>query len=177
MSFLKPLSGAGLVIALASVATPLVAQEPVPAAQIRQPSQAYAPAVAYPDGGFTWLDHASTAEEGILRGAGALAEGAGKYNYYTSLGAVNFQEAYRRAIENNLLRTEVYYAKQDLWHDHQERYRRNPLDMEGYAKLAAARSPDRLGSEQYDAETARSVGPIRWTRLSLPNPAARSKPC
>lgn len=121
-------------------------------------SSANEPAIAYPSSNFSWLRHSSTAEEGALRGAAAFVEASGQANYMNSLGAMNYQEAYRRAIENSVNRLEAYYTRRDLWHDHQERYRRKPLDQEGYSKLAAVRTPDRLSSEQYDAET----GALRW---------------
>lgn len=155
MSFLKHTCIVGLLVATASAAPAVLAQEAAPQASSEQ---GYTPAIAYPDNGFSWLHHASTAEEGIFRGAAAFVESAGKSNYYSSLAAVNYQEAYRRAIENTVKRTEAYYARRDLWSDHQERYRRKPLDMQGYQKLAAARSPERLTAEQYDAES----GAIRW---------------
>ncbi|QDS92573.1 hypothetical protein FF011L_13200 [Roseimaritima multifibrata] len=129
------------------------------AAPATGPSGGYGPAIAYSDSGFSWLDHSSTSTEGALRGAGAYAEGVGKANYYNSLSAMNYQEAYRRAIENSVNKVEARYARRDLWYDHQERYRRKPLDMEGYQKLASSRSPDRLSTDQYDPQT----GQITWT--------------
>ncbi|WP_153556523.1 hypothetical protein [Roseimaritima sediminicola] len=140
---------------MACTAVSVWAQEGAPPAS---GSEGYAPAIAYPDNGFSWLHHASTAEEGMLRGAAAFVEAAGKGNYYHSIAAMNYQEAYRRAIENTVHRAEAYYARRDLWSDHQERYRRKPLDMEGYEKLAAARSPARLTGDQYNPES----GAIRW---------------
>jgi hypothetical protein len=114
--------------------------------------------IAYPSSDFSWLRHSSTATEGRLRGAANFVESAGKGNYYHSLAALNYQEAYRRALANAVYRADAYYARQDLWFDHQEKYRRKPLDLEGYQKLAASRSPNRLTTEQYDAES----GAIRW---------------
>ncbi|QEG40150.1 hypothetical protein [Roseimaritima ulvae] len=154
MSLLKHTCTVGLLVATAWTAPALLAQDAAP----QSSSDGYAPAIAYPDNGFTWLHHASTVDEGRLRGAAALVESAGKSNYYNSLAAVNFQEAYRRAIDNTVRRTEAYYARRDLWSDYQERYRRKPLDMSGYQKLAAARSPERLTVDEYDAES----GAIRW---------------
>lgn len=116
------------------------------------------PAIAYPSSNFNWLRHSSTAQEGALRGAAAFVEAQGQANYMNSLGALNYQEAYRRAIENSVNRLEAYYVRKDLWHDHQEKYRRRPLDEEGYNKLAASRTPNRLTADQYDTET----GELRW---------------
>lgn len=150
----------GLTTALVVLATGFAGQASAQeeGANAKTSSGGYEPAIAYPSSNFTWLDHSSTADEGIMRGAAAFVEARGKGNYYNSLAAVNYQEAYRRAIENSVKQLEGYYVRKDLWHDHQEKYRRKPLDLEGYSRLAASRSPSRLTAEQYDAET----GGLRW---------------
>ncbi len=115
-------------------------------------------AIAYPDAGFSWLNHASTSDEGFLRGASMVIESAGRGNYYHSLAAVNYQEAYRRAIDNSVSRAEAYYKRKEMRQEYQERYGRKAIDMETAQKLAAARTPDRLSQEHYDAE----VGIVQW---------------
>ncbi len=144
-----------LFVVAGAFAFPAAAQE---AGATSETGSGYAPVVAYPSSDFNWLRHSSTAAEGRLRGAASFVESAGKGNYYHSLAALNYQEAYRRALDNAVHRADAYYARQDLWYDHQEKYRRKPLDMEGYQKLAASRAPDRLSAEQYDADS----GAVRW---------------
>ena len=46
------------------------------------------------------VDHSSTIAEGIGRGVAAVVQADGQYNYLTSLGARNAEEARERAIEN-----------------------------------------------------------------------------
>lgn len=121
----------------------------------------YAPAIRYPDQSLSFLDHSSTAGEGYLRGAGALARGVGAANLDHSLAAMNYQEAYRRSLENSLRYAETYYARRDLWFDYQEATRREPLSMEGYRRIAEAEGANRLTAEQIDLET----GKIRWPAL------------
>jgi hypothetical protein len=121
----------------------------------------YAPAIRYPEGGFTFLRHSSTATEGAFRGAAAYVRSLGAANLDNSLAAMNYQEAYRRALQNTLKYAETYYAKRDLWFDYKEATRRKPLTMDGYRKLAAAAGADRLRPDQYDPET----GNVRWPEL------------
>lgn len=134
------------------------AQEPGPANPETETDNYRTPAIAYPSSDFNWYRHASTAQEGALRGAGAYVQSLGQANYYSSLAAINFQEAYRRGLENMVYRAEAYYARRDVWHGYQERHRRKPLEPEGYARLAAERSPGRLTEAVFDPDT----GKIQW---------------
>lgn len=120
----------------------------------------YAPAVRLPDNGFSFLHHSSTAAEGYFRGAGAYVRAVGDANLSNSLANLNNQEAYRRALENTLKYAETYYAKRDLWFDYQERHRRPPLTMEGYARLAAEAGADRLAADQFDQESGKVAWPV-----------------
>lgn len=125
------------------------------------PNSGYAPAIRYPEQGFSFMRHSSTATEGAFRGAAAYVRAIGAANLDNSLAAMNYQEAYRRSLENTLKYAETYYAKRDLWFDYKEATRRKPLTMEGYRKLAAAAGADRLRPDQYDPET----GNVRWPEL------------
>lgn len=125
----------------------------------------YAPAVRYPDNGFTFLHHSSTAGEGYLRGAAAYTRALGAANLDNSLAAMNYQEAYRRSLENALLYAQTYYAKRDLWFDYREKTRRKPLTPEGYRRLAEAAGAGRLTLDQFDPET----GELRWPALLQAN--------
>lgn len=57
--------------------------------------------VEVPINNWTYYRHASTFEEGALRGYAATVQAVGQTNYANSLAAVNFAEAYRRQIENS----------------------------------------------------------------------------
>lgn len=159
-----------LTLALAAGATTTVAataQDAPPAAggPVVVTDPGYAPAVRYPDNGFTFLRHSSTAAEGYMRGAAAYVRAAGAANLDNSLAAMNYQEAYRRSLENTLRYAETYYARRDLWFDYQEAHGRKPLTMEGYRRIAAAAGADRLTQDQYDPAT----GKIRWPALLQAN--------
>lgn len=137
------------------------AQAPPPAQPpVAVPQPGYAPAVRYPDNGFSFMRHSSTVAEGAYRGAAEYARALGAANYDNSLAAMNYQEAYRRSLENTLKYAETYYAKRDLWFDYREAYGRKPLTMEGYRRLAESAAPDRLQPEHYDAEAG-----VRWPSL------------
>jgi hypothetical protein len=139
---------------------PLLAIAPHAAAQNDDPADpGYQPAIRYPDQGFSWLRHSSTIGEGHARGVAALTRAMGAANYDHSLAALNYQEAYRRGLENAVRRTEAYYARRDLWYDYQEARRRERLTFEGYANLAESKAPDRLASEQFDPETGQLMWP------------------
>ena len=58
--------------------------------------------------------HASTWEQGVLDGWANLVRARGDYAYNRSLAAINYQEAYRRALENSLHRTETYFAESQV---------------------------------------------------------------
>lgn len=145
-------------VVLALQAAPAAAQQPVGDAE-----PGYQPAVRYPDSGFGFLGHSSTLAEGTLRGAGALARDVGAANLDHSLAAMNYQEAYRRSLENALKYAETYYARRDLWFDYREANRRQPLTMEGYQRLAEAKGASRLPVERFDPET----GNIHWPDLLM----------
>lgn len=146
-------------VVLALQVAPADAQQP-PAGGT---TSGYQPAVRYPDSGFGFLHHSSTLAEGTLRGAGALARDVGAANLDHSLAALNYQEAYRRSLENALKYAETYYARRDLWFDYREANRRQPLTMEGYQRLAEAKGASRLPTERFDPET----GKIRWPDLLM----------
>lgn len=149
------------VVATAILALQLTSASAQPPADGTAPG--YQPAVRYPDTGFGFLHHSSTVAEGRLRGAGALARDVGAANLDHSLAALNYQEAYRRSLENALKYAETYYARRDLWFDYREANRRQPLTMEGYQRLAEAKGASRLPSERFDPET----GNIRWPDLLM----------
>lgn len=121
----------------------------------------YAPAIRYPDQGFTFMRHSSTVAEGAFRGAADYVRAVGQANLDNSLAAMNYQEAVRRSLENSLKYAETYYARRDLWFDYQEEHQRKPLTMEGYRKLSEAAGAPRLAPEQFDAQT----GHVRWPDL------------
>lgn len=104
-------------------------------------------------------DHASTLEEGILRGGADLLRGIGEMNYNNSAASILNQEAYSRYLDNRLKATATYFDQRKLNREAraEERGQRpSQEDLERYAKL---RNPDRLPAFRFDAARNRVVWP------------------
>jgi hypothetical protein len=103
--------------------------------------------------------HASTWEEGALRGTGDLMRAAGELNYNSSLASINYQEAYSLYLDNRLKAASTYFDLRQLNRDARAEargQRATPDELSDYAK---ARAPDRLAAHQFDATTNRLVWP------------------
>jgi hypothetical protein len=101
--------------------------------------------------------YSSTAAEGALRGWGALAEGAGQYNYLTSLAMINGQIARSQHLDNQVKYAQTYWEKKDIYRQNTQSTRR-PLSAEDYQRLAKDRAPERLDGYQFE----RATGQIHW---------------
>jgi len=104
---------------------------------------------------FGGYHHASTYEEGVLRGYADLTRAGGEANYWHSLAAINRQVAYQKHLENRQLKTETYFRNRAL-----NSHARQPtrLSTEQLALLAKKQAPDRLNGQQYD----RTLGRLSW---------------
>src|SRR5215213_1967655 len=71
---------------------------------------AYAGPGYYPSYDYGYGYHASTFEEGVLRGYAALATGIGQGNYLNSLARINNEEARTKYIKNRELAAQTYFA-------------------------------------------------------------------
>jgi hypothetical protein len=102
--------------------------------------------------------HASTYEEGVLRGYADLTRAGGEANYWHSLAANNWQDAYSKYLQNQEAKVETYFRKQAINRAAREATRPQRLSTEQLAILAKKQAPDRLGNHQYD----RSLGRLNW---------------
>ena len=66
-------------------------------------------------GGVQSYRHASTLQEGILRGRADLIRGWGEYNYNTASAALIFEDAKKANYENQLRHAETFWAKKALY--------------------------------------------------------------
>lgn len=121
--------------------------------------------------GFGWGYHASTLEEGVLRGWGAAAAGAGQANYLNSLAAINYQEAYARYLANRERMSETYFRLKATHQAAREAKRPQRLTNEQYAELARKQAPERLSERQYD----RTLGRLSWPAPLLSEEFARER--
>ena len=102
--------------------------------------------------------HASTFEEGWLRGRAALAEGIGQGNYLNSLAAINYQDAYSRSIQNRQKAIEAYFYNKQANQSARQAMRSQRLTQEQYVALAKVEAPAPLSEQQYD----RTFGRLNW---------------
>jgi|694.fasta_scaffold19701_4 hypothetical protein len=113
----------------------------------------------YPFWGTPW--RATTPVESILRGHAALIEAQGQASLYDSLAAKNYQDAYKQSLENQALRTEVYFARKEIAKQYSLKYAEKPRNPEEVKRLAKLTAPKRLSPEQYDPLTAK----LQWPHV------------
>jgi len=112
-----------------------------------------------PINNWNYQHHASTAEEGYFRGAASVIQADGLANYSNSLAAVNFQEAYRRQLENSRLYVQVFLERREMVRQYLDRYGDHPPTRETLERVAKAALPDRLTADEYDPMTGKLVWP------------------
>jgi hypothetical protein len=103
--------------------------------------------------------HASTLEEGVLRGGADLLRGIGEMNYNNSLSRINDQEAFSRFIDNEVKRTAAYFDVQQINREARAEKRGQRATSEDLARLARARAPERLAAVHFDVTTKTLVWP------------------
>lgn len=116
-------------------------------------------AVTTPINNWNYQHHASTATEGFLRGAASVIQAQGQKNLLDSMATVNYQEARRRAIENNKLYVRTFIENKDAIREYRERYAPVPPTKEEWEQVIKASLPDRLTTKQFDAHTGKIVWP------------------
>ena len=115
----------------------------------------------YGYGPYATYHHASTYEEGVLRGLADLQRSGGEANYWHSLAENNWQDAYAKYLANREAKTETYFRMQAINRAAREATRPQRLSTEALAVLAKKQAPDRLGNHQYD----RSLGRLNWPAI------------
>lgn len=115
---------------------------------------------------FPWLigptyRHASTAEEGRLRGTADVVRSAGAANLMRSEAAINYEDARRKNMENRVYNTERYFNMRAINRAAREAERRPTPSPEDFVRYARARAPRRLKPIELD----RLTGYIVWPAL------------
>ncbi len=113
----------------------------------------------YYPGEYGYGYHASTAEEGILRGYASLAQGVGQANYLNSLASINYQEAYSRSIQNRQKAIEGYFYNKQANQSARQAMRAQRLSQEQYVALAKNAAPSPLTEREYDRTFGRLIWP------------------
>ena len=119
------------------------------------------PAIAYPNYNWSYSDHASTYQEGTMRGQAAILSSSAELSYLNSVAAINFQEAQRRSIENSVAYMKAYLDRKEMRDEYMERYRPKPFVGEARQKVVDYYRPKKLSAAQYDGET----GKITWPHI------------
>jgi len=105
-----------------------------------------------------WMHHASTYEEGVLRGWADFRRALGEFRYNSSLAAINHQEAVRLALQNDKQHAEDYFQKKALNKAARFGDQTSRRTQEQLTRTAKERLPDRLSSHEYH----RSLGKLVW---------------
>jgi hypothetical protein len=121
--------------------------------------QVYSPyAGLYGGSGGYGYSHASTLEEGVLQGYAALTQSTGQANYFHSLAAVNYQQAYSQYLKNRASAVETYFYVKKYNREARQDYAPRRFTTEQLAVLARKAAPERLSEREYD----RTIGRVYW---------------
>jgi hypothetical protein len=118
-------------------------------------AQTYVPQGPIGFGYYGGYRHASTYEEGVLRGYADFTRAHGESDYWHSLAGINRQVEYQKYLENRQLKTETYFRNRAINSEARQPVR---LSTEQLAVLAKKQAPDRLNGQQYD----RTLGRLSW---------------
>lgn len=128
---------------------------------VRAQGFAGGPAIAAPVANWSYLDHSSTADEGALRGQASVISAAGQTIYMSSLASINFEEAYKRAIENSVALTKAYYERREIREEFMKKYGPRPFVGEARRKAIEYYQPKRLSAQEFNAQK----GQVAWPHI------------
>ena len=103
--------------------------------------------------------HASTYEEGVLRGRADLIRGYGQYNFLSSLAAINHERARRDYLDNRVQGVETLFEMRKLNKESRAAERGPRPTQQQLIRLAKSRVPDRLAEHQYEPALAELYWP------------------
>ncbi len=106
----------------------------------------------YSSGPNSFQSHASTAQEGILRGQAQLIASAGRYNHDTSLAEINHEDAMTKYYENEKLKVNAYFERRKQNRDARRAERGPRPTSQEIARYARLRAPKGLNKSQYEPE-------------------------
>jgi hypothetical protein len=118
-------------------------------------------AIAAPIQNWSYLNHSSTIDEGLLRGQASLVSAAGQAVYMDSLAAINYMEARHRAIDNSVAYTKAIYDRREIRAQYMAKYGPKPFIGEARRLAQERMQPKRLSAEDFDV----SRGRIDWPHI------------
>lgn len=110
-----------------------------------------------------WQHHASTYAEGVQRGWADVVRAMGDYNYMTSRGLINREEARRLWLENKQRYVEQYFELRRINREARAAERGPRPTAQDLARYAKERAPDRLDAYAYD----RGWGELNWPAVLM----------
>ncbi|MCU0713045.1 MAG: hypothetical protein MUC43_13370 [Pirellula sp.] len=121
--------------------------------------QSDGPAIAAPMMNWEFVDRSSTFAEGAQRGYASVLRGAGELAYMDSLAAINYQEAFRKALENRVAYTKAAMEIKAMRAEYRERYAPRPFVGEARKRAIEFYLPKKLTATQFNADTSEIVWP------------------
>jgi hypothetical protein len=110
-------------------------------------------------GGWGWgYRHASTYEEGVMRGMAAIMQAQGARNLMNAQALGLIEDARRKNIDNWLFRTHTYFAMRQYNRQARDAARGPRATADDWERLARALAPQRLSP----CELNRMTGAIDW---------------
>jgi hypothetical protein len=122
-------------------------------------AQSDGPAIAAPITNWEFIENSSTFGEGMQRGYASVLRGAGELAYMDSLAAINYQEAFRKALENRVAYTKAAMEIKAMRAEYRERYAPRPFVGEARKKAIEYYLPKKLTATQFNADTSEIVWP------------------
>lgn len=112
-------------------------------------------------GGWGGGYHSSTVEEGIQRGHADVIRSRGAANLMNSEAAGNYQDAYKKYLDNRMDATNTYFEMRAANRAYREAERGPRATREQLERLAKLRAPEPLSPSELDPLT----GQIEWPLL------------
>lgn len=119
------------------------------------------PAIAQPIVNWSYTNHSSTFTEGALRGQSAVIGSIGQTVYLDSLAAINYTEAYKRAIENSVALTKSYYERREIRDEYMQKYGPKAFVGEARKKFIEYYQPKRLSAQEFNSQQ----GKLSWPHI------------
>ena len=126
-----------------------------------QQVHAQGPAIAQPTANWSYTGHSSTFTEGALRGQSAVISSVGQTVYLDSLAAINYTEAYKRAIENSVALTKSYYERREIRDEYMQKYGAKAFVGEARKKFIEYYQPKRLSAQEFNSQ----IGKLSWPHI------------
>ncbi len=105
--------------------------------------------------------HASTYEEGVARGLADVIRSSGAANLMHSEASKNYQDAYKKYLDNRLQATNTYFQMRQANKQYRQAERGQPVTQQQLIRYAKQKLPDRLSASDLDPLT----GDLSWPLL------------